>query len=1016
MPNIPYTSQIDARSLRSNNPMSSPDTFGAGVGRAVEQLSGEVKNTANILAEAKARKDAELKASKEATFDPTRQLLELKNQVGENADGYQDEALNKFDEMVDLHVEDIEDATTRQATRESLMRQRPAVSQMGAEYEINLQNKRSEDLGNQGLNAVNNKIEQNPAEFDTFREQGYAIIDALPNRTATQREAMKRTYSYDSARRRFDGMLNAATKPEDYDAIAAEMANVDGSGRDWQSEILPSDYSQLMNQLGSARKVQYTQMKSTATATMQTLEDRLKDTSQTIPEEELAKAQEQVKALGDSALSQRMAFLARHNQNIKISNRLPPSELKARINTVNGNPGMAYPNLPPVVSSAITNASQKFSDVSVGFLGGLISREAGSKLKKPPSTLNAKFLPQIAHEGVDIRNMRSDIVSAVTDAGEAFGQPLIITKGKGSAGAAGADIATVGMTAVQKADIVGALVDSGFTDVGEYDGYIRVGMSASVKSNFGTQQNGKPWGGWTNLSPEIVNKLVEKGFASGKSSDLIKRNKKPDAEINYDFPTDIKKADGTPASTARGIGQFTNGTWLDTVKDPSVAAAMNLDISGMSDDDLLKLRADPALQVIALAAYASKNRKTLVSTLGRNVNDAELYMAHFMGAGGATQFLTAYKNSPDQSAAELMPSVAEDHKSMFYAGGKALTVGQVYGDISRSFSLSPDQVSFEDNKMNKTILENQLKATADDPMTYATQVGSHTMPDITQEGGWQALGQTALSVSQHYEIPMSKMKPLTVDMENQIKMKLEEGNANKSIELLAGIQSMGAEPAKAAFRQLEQKDPTFAHAGNLYLEGYKTVASDILRGTQKMKENPALTKQLGMDKGDVVNAAMIEATGGALFNTPGLSASTQEAATAYFVEHYGRDGKFSANKFDEAINVVLGGDATRRAIDSVNGSNTFIPKGLDARTIEKAFERISMADLISMSYDGSAPHLADGTVMPVDDMEKVNLRYMGGGNYSMYYDDGSAIVADAPGTLYVLKLDAQRIKTLAGGG
>jgi hypothetical protein len=52
---------------------------------------------------------------------------------------------------------------------------------------------------------------------------------------------------------------------------------------------------------------------------------------------------------------------------------------------------------------------------------------------------------------------------------------------------------------------------------------------------------------------------------------------------------------------------------------------------------------------------ANDNRAALQTVLGRDPDHAELYLAHFLGADGATRFLTGLGANPDASAAALLP-------------------------------------------------------------------------------------------------------------------------------------------------------------------------------------------------------------------------------------------------------------------------------------------------------------------------------------------------------------------------
>jgi hypothetical protein len=88
-----------------------------------------------------------------------------------------------------------------------------------------------------------------------------------------------------------------------------------------------------------------------------------------------------------------------------------------------------------------------------------------------------------------------------------------------------------------------------------------------------------------------------------------------------------------PNSSATGRYQFTEGTWNDL--------ARNNPQLGLTPEG----RLDPAQQEKAIRAFTGQNAKTL-SQAGIQVNPANLYAAHFLGAGGATQALSQADNVP----------------------------------------------------------------------------------------------------------------------------------------------------------------------------------------------------------------------------------------------------------------------------------------------------------------------------------------------------------------------------------
>src|SRR5690606_20405732 len=102
-------------------------------------------------------------------------------------------------------------------------------------------------------------------------------------------------------------------------------------------------------------------------------------------------------------------------------------------------------------------------------------------------------------------------------------------------------------------------------------------------------------------------------------------------------------------SSARGLFQFIEQTWLGTVKEAGAvlgygdyAAAITRSPSGhysVSDpaarEAILKLRHDPDVSAAMAGVLTRSNGIKLGRAIGRAPTDAELYMAHFLGVGAA---------------------------------------------------------------------------------------------------------------------------------------------------------------------------------------------------------------------------------------------------------------------------------------------------------------------------------------------------------------------------------------------
>ena len=77
-------------------------------------------------------------------------------------------------------------------------------------------------------------------------------------------------------------------------------------------------------------------------------------------------------------------------------------------------------------------------------------------------------------------------------------------------------------------------------------------------------------------------------------------------------------------------------------------------------------RFDPAKATEAMQKLTMMNKGQMEKGLGREVSGEDLYMGHFLGAGGATKFLKAKDQDPNQSAAKFDPTAAASNKSIYY--------------------------------------------------------------------------------------------------------------------------------------------------------------------------------------------------------------------------------------------------------------------------------------------------------------------------------------------------------------
>jgi len=168
-------------------------------------------------------------------------------------------------------------------------------------------------------------------------------------------------------------------------------------------------------------------------------------------------------------------------------------------------------------------------------------------------------------------------------------------------------------------------------------------------------------------------------------------------DFNYLLQTAMRESSLNPqakaqTSSAVGLFQFLEGTWLQVVKEQGprlgyqrYADMISVDSEGnyyIADPQLraevLKLRENPQMAADMAAAFTRSNGEHLLQRFGRMPSAGELYIAHFLGAAGAERMFVAGLQNPDQIAASLFPRQAEANPTIFYENGHARTIREVY--------------------------------------------------------------------------------------------------------------------------------------------------------------------------------------------------------------------------------------------------------------------------------------------------------------------------------------------------
>jgi hypothetical protein len=192
----------------------------------------------------------------------------------------------------------------------------------------------------------------------------------------------------------------------------------------------------------------------------------------------------------------------------------------------------------------------------------------------------------------------------------------------------------------------------------------------------------------------VAGAIKQAASSSGTSFEYLLTTAKMESDFN---PTA-----GASTSSAHGLFQFIDQTWLGTVKEAGAQFGYGnyADMITKSSDGsysvsdpaarkaIMKLRDDPTVASAMAAALTQSNSFRLTGMLGRRPSDSELYMAHFMGVGGAAKLIANAEDNPQASAARLFPNAAAANRSIFYdrTSGRARSVSEVYSVLQQRYA------------------------------------------------------------------------------------------------------------------------------------------------------------------------------------------------------------------------------------------------------------------------------------------------------------------------------------------
>jgi hypothetical protein len=192
--------------------------------------------------------------------------------------------------------------------------------------------------------------------------------------------------------------------------------------------------------------------------------------------------------------------------------------------------------------------------------------------------------------------------------------------------------------------------------------------------------------------PQITGAIRQAAQSTGISFEYLLTTAKIESNLNPSAQAST--------SSAKGLYQFIDQTWLGTMKQDGAALGLGRYADAITRAPgghyevadpamraaILRLRTDPQASAMLAGALNRNNAALVGASIGRKPTNGELYIAHFLGADGAGKLINGAASRPRTSAAAMFPHAATANHNIFYdSHGRARSVGEVYSKLTGLF-------------------------------------------------------------------------------------------------------------------------------------------------------------------------------------------------------------------------------------------------------------------------------------------------------------------------------------------
>jgi hypothetical protein len=230
-------------------------------------------------------------------------------------------------------------------------------------------------------------------------------------------------------------------------------------------------------------------------------------------------------------------------------------------------------------------------------------------------------------------------------------------------------------------------------------------------------------------------------------------------------------------SSAEGLGQFIDSTWLATVKrySPHIAA-------GKSDSELLGMKTNPLLSRRMALEYAAEQARGLAAA-GLPVTRGNTYLAYFAGPGGAKRVLQGDPNA--SVATTLTQRQINANKSVVYKGGKLITNAELGAWAARKMgaSAAPSSATRTAALTNPGIAPDKHRAAVTAAVVSSLQSGDQSL--FQSVGGIEGLQELNLTLQQQNSIRTAQKQAID-KAQNEYNLDYERSRHNLLSEAASG--------------------------------------------------------------------------------------------------------------------------------------------------------------------------------------------------------------------------------------